>query len=190
MGVMAYETQAHDGLYLCRDLTYFEFLDQEGRPAAPGEPARVVVTDLTGKLMPFIRYDQEDLVIFEYRESPDGTPEQILTQVMGRQSDYAVLPDGTICSPYTFSVLLKRFEGIKQFRVVQRAPDLFQILIVSDPSYVRAIHAELSERLARQFPTTVSFEMVQVERLDPDPSGKLRMLVCEVESKVGRDQTP
>lgn len=188
MGVMAYETQAHDGLHLCTDLTYFEFLDRKGRPAAPGEPSRIVVTDLASKLMPFIRYDQGDLAIIEVRESSGGKPEQILTQVIGRQSDLAVLPDGTVCSPYTFSVILKKFEAISQFRVVQKAPDRFRILIVAEPSYVRAIHTELSGHLARQFPCMVSFEIVRVERLDPDPTGKLRMLISEVDDTIEGDR--
>jgi phenylacetate-CoA ligase len=58
MGVVAYETQEHDGLHLCEDLTYFEFLDENGKPVRPAQVGRVVVTDLTATLMPLIRYDQ------------------------------------------------------------------------------------------------------------------------------------
>ena len=45
-GVMAYETPRRDGLHICHDLTYFEFLDDEAIPVLPGEAGRVVVTDL------------------------------------------------------------------------------------------------------------------------------------------------
>jgi len=62
---MAYETQQHDGLHLCEDLTYFEFLDKDGNPVRPGQMGRIVINDLTGRLMLFIRYDQGDFVTFE-----------------------------------------------------------------------------------------------------------------------------
>ena len=181
MGVMAHETPARDGLHLCEGLTYFEFLDQDGKPVPPGEPGKVIVTDLIGKLMPFIRYDQGDLAIFKHADGTNGSSVRRLTQIMGRDSDYALLPDNTRCPLYVFSILIKKSEGIMQFRVVQKTRSRFQILIVADTDYFLSIRDDLLHRLQREFPPTVSFEIVQVERLEPDPSGKLKLLVSEVE---------
>ena len=74
LGVLAYETPDHDGLHLCEDLTYFEFLDNQGLPVPPGEPGRVVATDLTGQLMPFFRYDQGDRVVIKTGKTATGIP--------------------------------------------------------------------------------------------------------------------
>lgn len=181
MGIMGYETPAHDGLHLYENLTYFEFLDEEERPAPPGKPGRVIVTDLIGKLMPFIRYDQGDFAVFEYGKDLNGNTQRRLTQTIGRENDYALLPDGTK-RPYNDLIkIVDKFEDIRQFRIVQRTQSLFQILIVANTSYFLSIHDDLMRLLQKKFPPTVSFKIAQVEKIEPDPSGKIRAFISEVE---------
>lgn len=179
MGTMAYETPEHNGLHLNEDLTYFEFLDIDGNPVPPGRPGRVVVTDLTGKLMPFIRYDQGDQVVFEYGDDVNGNPIRKLSQIIGREDDFVLLPDGTQRSAFYLFKVIYKYEGIVQFRVVQRTRSSFDILIVADTSYFLSIRGELMQRLQQNFPPTVSFEIVQVDEILPDPTGKIRTLVSE-----------
>lgn len=179
IGIMAYETPAHNGLYLNKDLTYFEFLDKDGEPVPPGRPGRVVVTDLTGKLMPFIRYDQGDLGVFEYGDDGNGNPVRKLTQIIGREDDFVLLPDGTQRSAFYLFKVIYKYEGIVQFRVVQRTRSLFEVLIVTDTSYFLSIKDKLKQQLQQNFPQTVSFEIVQVDEILPDSSGKIRTLVSE-----------
>jgi phenylacetate-CoA ligase len=182
MGVMAYETQAHDGLHLCEDLTYFEFLDEEGKPVSPGRPARVVVTDLIGKLEPLIRYDIGDLAVLEDGAGGfnDGSARRI-TRVIGREEDYVLLPDGTRRSAHDFYEIINRYEDIAQFRIVQRAQDLFLVSIVADTACFLNVRDSLLGLLKRKFPPTVSFDIVRKERIDPDPGGKLSRFVSEVD---------
>ncbi len=179
---MAYETPAHDGLYLCKDLTYFEFLDEDEKAVPPGKPGRVVVTDLTAKLMPFIRYDQGDLAVFEYREDMKGETLQRLTRIIGREDDYVCLPDGTRRPFHDFYEVMDKYQDIVQFRIVQRTRNRFQILIVADTDYFLNIRGGIVRQLQDKFPPEVSFECVQVDQIDPDPNGKIRMLVSEVET--------
>ena len=184
MGMMAHETQAHDGLHLCEDLTYFEFLDEQGEPVPPGKPGRVVVTDLIGDAMPLIRYDLGDLAVFERSESTDGSRQRRITRIIGRDDDHAPLPDGTRRPYHDFYEILHHYEEIVQFRVVQKTRALFHILVVADPSYLLHIENGLMQQLQAAFPTTVRFEIIAVDRIEPDPSGKLRQLVSEVESEA------
>jgi len=181
MGVMAYETPAHDGLHLCEDLTFFEFLDEERKPVPPGELGRVVVTDLMGKLVPFIRYDHGDLVLFNRGDGISGSTSRRLTRIIGREDDYALMPDGTRRPFHDFYEVMDKYEDIIQFRIVQRTRSLFQVLIVADTSYLLSIRDDLMHQLQKRFPPAVSFEIAHVERIEPDPSGKIRMLVSEVD---------
>ena len=57
----------------------------------------------------------------------------------------------------------------------------FHILVVADPSYQLSIQDDLLAQLQAAFPASVRFEIVPVERIEPDPSGKIRMLISEVE---------
>ncbi|MFC2169343.1 phenylacetate--CoA ligase family protein [Acidobacteriota bacterium] len=181
MGIMAQETPFHDGLHLCEDLTYFEFLDKDGTPVLPGMPGRVVVTDLFGKLMPFIRYDQGDLATVEQESGFDTDFRRKIRQIIGREDDIGLLPDGTRFYYHEFDMVLSKYEEISQFRILQQTRNLFKIFIVADTSYILDIHDDIISQLKRRFPPVAKFEIVQVERITPDLSGKLRMFISELE---------
>ena len=181
MGTMAYETPSHHGLNLSEDLTYFEFLDKEGNPVCSGVPGRVVVTDLAGTLMPFIRYDQGDIAVFENVDGTAGDTHRRIKQIIGREDDYAILPDGTHRPFHDFYEVMDKYHDIRQFRIVQKKRNLFHVLIVADTAYLITIRNDLLDRLRKKFPPTVNFELIQKERLEPDPSGKIRMLVSEID---------
>jgi phenylacetate-CoA ligase len=180
LGVLAYETQKHDGFHLCEDLSYYEFLDENEDPVPAGQIGRVVVTNLTNILMPLIRYDQGDLVIFEYDVNSNGYPERRLTKIIGRDDDYVRLPDGKGIHAQILYKVVARHENIMQFRIIQKNLDLFEILIVGDTSYFLSIRDEILKEFQLKFPPTIKFDVVQVDRIDPDPSGKLRTVVSEL----------
>ena len=95
MGIMAYGIQGQKGLILNNDLTHFEFLKSDGTPAQAGELARIVVTDLSGKIQPFIRYEQGDQVVFEDLTNQKGQVERKIVKIVGRDDDVATLSDGS-----------------------------------------------------------------------------------------------
>ena len=187
MGNIGYETRARDGLHLCEDLIYFEFLDEHGEPVPPGKPGRVVVTDLMGDVMPFIRYDQGDLARFE-QKGAESSGRRWITQIIGRDCDVVQMPDGTRRSFQSLADIMHENDGIQQFRVVQKTPALFHILVVAAPSYLLQIENDLMQRLHGRFPNTVRFEIIPVDHIEPDPSGKLRWLVSEIETPAGKER--
>jgi phenylacetate-CoA ligase len=179
MGVMAYETPARDGLHLCDDLTYFEFLDDAGRPVGPGEAGRVVVTDLLGEVTPFIRYDQGDLAIHENVNSGRSDSSRRITGIVGRDDDYVTLPDGSRRTRFDFADV-SWCEAVLQWRVVQKTLNRIEVSVVTDAPDFESVRSHLLGRLQRLFPPGVEFEILREERLEPDPSGKRRLLISEV----------
>ena len=180
LGVMAYETPAHDGLHLMNSCTHFEFLDADGNPATPGEPARVIGTDLAGLLMPLIRYEQGDRVIHEVKEGPSGIPIVHILQVMGREDDYARLPNGDVVTFNTFYEATSDFDELRQFRVIQRQLDRFELQLVADPIYYDSLRKRLLERLRSAIPGDIHFDLKRLDEIPAEPNGKVRMLISEV----------
>lgn len=180
MGVMAFETPERDGLRLCEDLTYYEFLDDEGNPVPPGAIGRVVVTDLTGTLMPFIRYDQGDRV--EYQEVADarGRPRRVIRRIIGRDDDYVVLPDGRRATFDAIYEIIDEYHGIHQFRVIQRSKSLFHVQVVAEPTYIATAGPELTKRLQSVLFPDARYEVMAVDRIDADPNGKTRIFISEI----------
>ena len=177
VGIIAYETPERNGLKLCDDFFIFEFLDHENKPVAPGEAGRVLVTYLYGKIMPLIRYDQGDLICYQEMPGQDGMR---ITKVIGRDDDLAVLPDGSTRPFHDFYEIMDQYQQINQFRVVQKTMNLFEILIAAKSSYFDACKKEILDQLHRSFPANCSFKLTRVDSIEPDPSGKLRMLISEV----------
>ena len=183
MGIVAHETQAHDGLHLCEDLTFFEFINESGQPVSPGQSGRVVLTDLSATLMPFIRYEQGDRVIYKNHHNQCGTDTRKLIKIIGRDNQFAKLSDGTMLSNHDFNVVIEDFFKILQFRIIQKNPDYFQILIAADMDYYNSIRDDLLNDLNKiktKVKVNIVIETVRVEKIDPDENGKIRTLVSEL----------
>lgn len=180
MGTMAYETPAHNGLHLCEDLIYFEFLDDHDQPVATGQPGRVVVTDLTRVTMPFIRYDHGDLAMIETQTDSSGYPVRRIVKIMGRDEDFLLMPDGTKRSFHEFYEIMHRYHGVRQFRIIQKQQGIFHVLLVVDHDYFQKIYADLQEQLQKKFSSMFTFEIFRVEHLEADPNGKFKRIISEV----------
>ena len=180
MATMFHETPEHNGLQIMEDLTYCEFLGTNGEPVKPGEPGRTVVTDLLGKTMPFIRYDQGDLAVYEYIEDKAGKTSKRVKNIFGRDDDYALLPDGTTRPFHIFYEIMDRYENLCQFRVVQKKKDLIQVHVATNDDYLKSIRDDMLEQLYKRLKSDITFEIVRVDKIDPDPSGKIRMLISEI----------
>ena len=181
MGVMAFETPARDGLHLCDDLTYFEFLDINNNPVLPGEAGRIVVTDLLGTTMPFIRYDQGDLA--KVTTDCNGKPEKRISEIIGRDNDYLVLPDGSKKTSYYLSYdIAGQFDKIWQFKVIQKTKSHYQLIIAASQDYFTKIESQIKDLLNTKFPKSCYFDLLRVDFIEPDPSGKLQMIISEIKN--------
>ncbi|MBK8401750.1 MAG: hypothetical protein IPL29_12040 [Propionivibrio sp.] len=147
MGVMAYQKRGQSGLSLIEDCTLFEFLDEQGKPAMPGQLARIVVTDLHGGLMPFIRYDQGDLATYSLRQNVHGECVRVIDRIVGRQDDVAPLPDGRRLTYLDFYEIMDVYPGIGRFRIRQQTADCFLVELVASADYYRVIQGELLTKL-------------------------------------------
>ena len=180
MGVMAHRRPGESGLGPIEDCTFFEFLDEHGRPAKAGQLARIVVTDLHGHFMPMIRYDQGDLAIYSWRRNVHGEPVRVIDRIVGRQDDVAVLSDGHVLTYLSFYDILCPYPGVDRFRVTQRAHDDFLVELVSTPDYFSQAESEIHCMLQKLSLLPLRFEMRRLDRIDADRGGKRRVLVSNV----------
>ncbi len=178
VGVMALQSTPGGPYHLCEDRTLFEFLDASGNPSTLGERSRVVVTDLSRTLMPFIRYDHGDTVV--HGLSDDGT-RRVIQDIVGRDDDFAVLPDGSRRSFFDFYQVVDVFENIRLCRIIQKELHRFHVKIVADRAYFDLIHDDLLARFNQICSDTVTFHIHCVASLPPDPGGKIRLLISEVD---------
>lgn len=110
---------------------YVEVVDAAGRRLPPGQEGDVVVTSLTNRTMPLIRYRIGDRAAM----LPDGRcacgrAGQRLARVAGRASDVFRRRDGGMVDGKFFLALLHLKPWIRSYQIVQRDYDRVEILVV------------------------------------------------------------
>ncbi|MCA9173322.1 MAG: phenylacetate--CoA ligase family protein, partial [Planctomycetales bacterium] len=171
LGPMAFDCRFRNGLHLLQDQYYFEFV-RNGRPAADGELAVVLITDLHNRAMPLIRYRIGDLARVDRRPCPCGRTTPRIT-LEGRIQDTIVTSAGRVLTPRMVYEFFYSRPQISQFQLTERTAHRF------DLSYVSRHDAAVDEPLLaegfRQFSgDDRRMTIRRVASLLPESSGKFR----------------
>jgi phenylacetate-coenzyme A ligase PaaK-like adenylate-forming protein len=106
-------------LFLCEDVTIVEPVDESGRAVDAGQPAaKVLVTNLTNRVLPVIRYEITDAVTWLPPDPEAPWPTRRLASVQGRLDDVFHYGDRPI-HPHTFRSVLARHASVPEYQVHQ-----------------------------------------------------------------------
>lgn len=148
-------------LYHVMDETLIvEILDEAGRPCAPGETGRVVVTDLRNHATPIFRYAIGDYAT-RGGPCPCGRGLSTLTQIMGRERNLIRNPDGTRHWPLTGFRDFRSVAPIVQYQMIQHGIDEIELrLFVERPltgAEQKKLRALVLKKLGQPFQLRFSF---------------------------------
>src|SRR5262249_46895959 len=93
VSLIACECEKQAGLHINADGVYVEVL-RDGRPARPGEAGSLVITDLTNRAMPILRYQVGDVGVLSERRCPCGRGLPLLERLEGPEADYVLTGAG------------------------------------------------------------------------------------------------
>jgi phenylacetate-CoA ligase len=111
-----------------------EVVDDAGRPLPAGQVGHIVVTDLTQKAFPFIRYDTGDLGALAAEECPCGWHSRVLDLIEGRTDDYILTPRGRKVIP--LARVIWAAQHVIESQVVQTHPDRVLLRVVPETGFV------------------------------------------------------
>jgi phenylacetate-CoA ligase len=175
------ECERHEGMHLNIEHLVIEFLREDGNPASPGEPGRIVVTDLMNLAMPFIRYEVEDVGVPSLRTCSCGRGLPLMEQVTGRVADFLIKPDGSrVAGVSLIENTLTDIPGIRQMQIVQETMDDITLKIVQGDDCTQETYDRLLGYFQDLFGEKVRFNFEKVAELKPEPSGKYRFSICKV----------
>ncbi len=181
VSLIASECELHKGMHLNIEHLVIEFLREDGTAAGPGEPGKIVVTDLMNKAMPFIRYQVEDVGVPSDRACQCGRGLPLMEHVTGRVADFLVKPDGSrVAGISLIENTLTRFDGIIQMQIVQEAVDRIDLNLVLNDDFSDETASALTSYLSTVFSRQVKFRLNYVEQICPEKSGKYRFSICRV----------
>lgn len=188
VGPVAAETTDHDGLMVIAPINHVEILRPDGTPCDPGEPGEIIVTNLTNRTMPLIRYRIGDMASWkDPRSHTKVWP--VLEKVLGRTDDMIRLRDGRIVPPETMIfllvILLNNDNWIERSQVHQNSYDSITVSLVLSPAAAacdtlpRRIE-EVAQAVRGAAHDMCRVDVRVVDRIAPSASGKYRAVTSSV----------
>lgn len=177
MGALAYQPAAGAPLDVLRPWLFVEVLDEQGKPAAPGQTGRLVWTSTVGRGTPFLRYDVGDLG--EYGPGDhDASGIRRLAALHGRSAGMIRLPDGRTLHGMYWNHLFKDFPEVEQFQVAWIGGARLELRLRGS-GFSAERDAHLRGVVGRLVGEGVPVEVRWVERIPLTAQGKLVQVVQE-----------
>ena len=180
VSLIACECERHEGLHVNCDGVYVELI-REGRPVGPGEPGSVVVTDLTNRAMPIIRYQVGDVAVWADRPCSCGRGFPMLARIEGREADYVTTALGELVSGISltenFAMLVP---GIAQLQIIQEEVDRFVFRIVRGDDFGSSSLERIAQLVVERFGLGACYECEYVDKIPQESSGKYRFCISKV----------
>ncbi len=177
-------------LHYSSDWFVLEPVDQEFKPVPNGETSHtVLVTNLMNKVMPLIRYDQGDSVMFKPEPCTCGSVFPAM-KVMGRKEEVITLltKDGNHISiaPLILVEIAEGVESVLRAQITQKSSTLLEIRLLLLPIFeLKIVWTEICDRINQYFE---EFGIIDVQlKLSFEPpkqnliSGKYPIVIKDVE---------
>jgi phenylacetate-CoA ligase len=167
-------------LHVDEDFAPVEFVALDG-----GSVHKVVGTNYSNPATPLLRYEMQDLVTL--RRDADcacGRAGRVVESLDGRIEDYVVLANGTRVG--RMDHVFKDMVNVKEAQIQQRRRGHMTICVVPGGSYSGHDGEELLREARKRVGDEMDIEIAYVDSLPRTATGKLRLVVSEVEGAAIR----
>lgn len=172
VSLIACECEEHNGLHINTDSIHTSVDSATGQ---------LLVTDLTNRAMPLIRYRIGDVVVPSSRVCHCGRGLPLIEGVEGREADYVVTPAGRLISGISltenFALLIP---GTAQVQVVQESLTELRIRLVPDEAFGAHSRQKIDELVQELFGSGVLYDVELVDAIPQEPSGKYRFCISKI----------
>jgi phenylacetate-CoA ligase len=175
---VAYECRRHR-YHLAADNVIAEFT-RDGRLVGSGEEGEILLTGLTNRAMPLLRYAIGDVGVAGGEPCPCGRGFPTMRLLEGRMDDFLILPGGRRLSPRMVNPAFEFLPGILEHVLVQEAVDRVVVHLNVAPAH-RETTPVLAQRALRDlFGEPVQVDVRLTDNLERGRTGKLRCIVSKV----------
>jgi phenylacetate-CoA ligase len=156
----------HGRMHVFTDMVWLESVD-----------GRLLVTSLTNRLMPMLRYENGDSGTLLEDACDCGSPFPLMAMGMCRQNDFIVAPDGRRIHPSFLNRQLYGQTRIENYQFVQPAPGQLVLNLVCtaplDADFVEQLGATLRGEIAAE----LDFALKYVPAIERTAAGKHRFVI-------------
>ncbi|CAI8829669.1 phenylacetate--CoA ligase family protein [Methylocaldum szegediense] len=157
-----------------------EILDDDGIPVTPGKIGEIVITNLCSDAQPFIRYRTGDMARQAQDSCKSGRGLHVISEIVGRSTDFVVRPDGTIMHALAVIYVLRAVEGVSEFKIVQPSTNRIEVMVVPNSAWQENAKDEIRTQMQNRMGQNVDIEIALVDKIPPEASGKYRYVVSHV----------
>jgi phenylacetate-CoA ligase len=181
VSLIASECECHNGMHLNIEHLFIEFIKDDGSPSKPGEPGKIVVTDLYNQAIPLIRYQVEDIGVPTERKCDCGRGLPLMEGVVGRVADFLRKRDGSqVAGISLIENTLTKYPGLDQMQIVQNDFEDIYIRLVVGKAFKDDTLIELTMFFKKIFGINLKLEFDLVDAIKPEQSGKYRFTICKI----------
>ncbi|HEC93026.1 MAG TPA: phenylacetate--CoA ligase family protein [Candidatus Atribacteria bacterium] len=184
-GISAYEDLEHHGFHIDTERSIMEVVNDHGKQIDRGE-GKILATSLHNFAMPFIRYDTGDMgyILSEEDTCPCGRGYRLLKEIIGREQEFLITPEGKHIHGEFISHIFWGIEGVKEFQIIQEKIDTLSIIIVPEKDFNENQVEKIKKIIAIRSPKwKVEFNIV--DKIDKTKSGKYRPVINKLFKKGG-----
>jgi phenylacetate-CoA ligase len=161
---------SHGNMHVFTDMVMLESVPLESEN-------RLLVTSLTNRLMPMIRYDIGDSGRLLDGECDCGLPFPLMEMNLCRQNDLIRTRSGKTIHPSYFNRLLYGQTQIRQYQWVQRDPGRLTLNLVAAHPLSDATRASLESSIRQDVDAQMELEVNYLDAIPRTVSGKHRFVI-------------
>ena len=170
-----------DAYYVMSPHVYLELVDDEGKAVEDGTMGHVLVTCLTNKAMPLIRYKLGDLAIRLPKEQyPDNRllNYPLLQKVVGRETDIIKTTKGITLNIHSFTGVLEYYQAIKQYKIIQNNLEgiIIEYIVDRKDNLNESILDDIMVKLNALTSNCLDISFKKVDKINPTKSGKPQII--------------
>jgi len=177
---LAGECRAQSGMHIFSDYRYLEVVDDSGRPVPDGEEGDVVVTDLSNRVFPIIRYKLGDRARIRTAPCTCGITMPLMESPLGRANEVLRLPDRKTLVSGLNNAFWDRPDAARQYQVHQRADYSIVLRVIpGEATDYREVTDQVAEMIRTRCKNQVPVSIEYVNRIDA-VNGKFSYVICDV----------
>lgn len=160
---IAAQCRMQSGLHVLSDLRVVEIVDEAGLVVPDGTDGEVIVSDLTNRVFPILRYRLGDRTSKIVQHCACKLPFERLSEIKGRVIDMLWLPSGRRISGVAFTgIFNEQPEAVKQFQIHQLEDYSIMVVCVVGSrelsgTYVQSVADSISQIVDHEVPVSVEY---------------------------------
>ncbi len=179
VGYIALQCPEQEHYHVQSEGVLVEILRDDGRPCAPGETGKVVITTLHNFAFPLIRY-----VIADYAEAGApcscGRGLPVIRRILGRERNLCTYPDGRRFYPTFSASVWSHVAPIRQIQMIQRTRELIEVRLAMQRPLEAAERIELTRVLQKALDYPFELVFTIMDEIPRGPGGKYEDFISEV----------